>query len=119
MAVYTDVLDTSFNFPNIDIYQRLKDGELSAYIARAQDGYVFYDTNATDTENRTDPDTGDLICDPETGVPIEFPVTYYYTIRIFPKTYNMANFSLVAVPRDSVDEDNIFGDVEDNEHEVM
>ena len=119
MAVWTDVLDTSFNFPNIDIYRRLEDGELSAYIARAQEGYVFYDTTEDNRIPQTDPETGELVFDPETGMPIEIPVTYYYTLCLFPKTYNMANFSLVAVPRDSVDENYIFGDVEDNDHEIM
>ena len=99
--MWTEVLDTSFRFPHIDIYQRLKDGVLTGYKALAQEGYVFYDTTANDM------------------TPEGEPITFYFTIRIFPKTYNMANFSLVAVPRDSVDEDNIFGDVEDNNHEVM
>lgn len=97
MATYTEVVNTDFNYPNIDIYNRLRDGELDCYVARAQDGYVFYDANANDKEPQIDPETGDFVYDEETGLPIEVPVTYYYTIRIFPKNYNMANFSLVAV----------------------
>lgn len=104
MAVYTDVLDTSFNYPGIDIYQRLKDGVFRNYLARAQEGYVFYDTTANDVE-----------LDPETME--EVPVTYYYTIRIFSVIYDMANFSLVAVPRDSVDENYIFG-AGNNDHVI-
>lgn len=103
MAVYTDVLDTSFNFPGIDIYQRLKDGVFRNYIAKAQEGYVFYDTNADDHELDEDGN--------------EVPVTYYYTIRGFSIYYNMDNFSLVAVPRDSVPADMIFG-VGGNDHVV-
>lgn len=118
MATYTDVLNTSFNYPNIDIYNNLKDGELNGYKAIAQEGYVFYDVNANDTDLQKDPETGEIIFDPETGLPIEIPVTHYYTLAIFPKTYNFNNFPYVAVPRDSVDENYIFGDV-DNEHEVM
>lgn len=103
MAVWTDVLDTSFNYPGIDIYQRLKDGAFNNYIARAQEGYVFYDTNADDKELDEDGN--------------EVSVTYYYVIRIYPVNYNMANFSLVAVPRDSVPENMIFG-VGGNDHVV-
>lgn len=102
MAVYTEVLDTSFNYPGIDIYQNQIDGVFNNYIAKAQEGYVFYDTTANDVE--TDPETME-----------DVPVTYYYTIRYFSRYYNMANFSLVAVPRDSVDENYIFG-VGDNDH---
>lgn len=106
MATYTDVLNTNFNYPHIDIYSILKDGELNGYKAIAQDGYVFYDTTANNTE--LDPDTDE-----------EVPVTYYYTIRIYPKTYNFDNFSLVAVPRDSVDENYIFGGGDEPDHEIM
>lgn len=50
----------------------------------------------------------------------EVPVTYYYTVRSFPKRYNWENFSLVAVPRESVDENYIFGDVgTGNKPEIM
>ena len=97
MAVYAEVLDTSFNFPGIDIYQQLKDGLFLNYVARAQESFVFYDTNDHFTE--TDPETKE-----------EIPVTYYYTLCLFAVNYDMANFSLVAVPRNSVDENYIFGD---------
>lgn len=117
MAVWTEVLDTSFNYPGIDIYQRQRDGIFTNYLARAQEGYVFYDTTANDTESVIDPETGYPVIDPETGAEVQQPVTYYYTIRIFAVNYNMANFSLVAVPRDSVDENYIFG-VGDNDHVV-
>ena len=105
MAEYTEVLATDFSFPHIDIYRQYTDGVQNGYKALAQDGYVFYDTTATDTE-----------FDPETME--ERPVTYYYTIRLFPMRYNMDDFSLVAVPRESVDENYIFGG-EDNDHEIM
>ena len=103
--MYEEILDTSFNYPGIDIYRTTYNGEFDGYTAKAQDGYVFYDANANDTE-----------LDPETME--ERPVTYYYTIRVFSKYYNMANFSLVAVLRSTVDENYIFG-VGDNDHEVM
>lgn len=106
MAVWTEVLDTSFNFLGIDIYRKLKDGVFNNYIAKAQNGYVFYDANANDMT--LDPDTME-----------EIPVTYYYTVRSFSVNFNMDNFSLVAVPRDSVDENYIFGVGDNNDHEVM
>lgn len=104
MATYTEEIATEFNFPNITIYQVLADGVLAFYRARTNEGYVMYDPNANDME--LDPDTNE-----------EVPVTYYYTIKVIPKTYNFANFPWVAVPRDSVDENYIFG--VDNDHEVM
>lgn len=118
MAVWTDVLDTSFNYPGIDIYQRQRDGVFTNYIARAQEGYVFYDTNANDTEPVIDPETGEPMIDPETGLIVVQPVTYYYTFRGFPVNYNMDNFSLVAVLRDTVPADHIFGGG-GNDHEIM
>lgn len=104
MANYTEELNTSFNYPHIDIYNRLRDGELTGYQARTHDGYVMYDTDANDTE--INPDTME-----------EVPVTYYYTLRGFTKTYNFDNFSWVAVLRSEVDENYIFGG--DNEHETI
>ena len=106
MAEYTEVLATDFSFSHIDIYRQYNDGVQYGYKVLAQDGYVFYDTTATDTE--LDPDTME-----------EIPVTYYYTIRLLSMRYNMGNFSLVAVPRDSVNENYIFGGGGDNDHEVM
>lgn len=105
MAVYTKELNTTFNYPHINIYNIYRDGVLSGYEAITEDGYVMYDT----TDNIFEPD-------PETG--FEVPVTYYYTLAGFPSMYNFDNFSWVAVPRDSVDENYIFG-VGDNDHEVM
>ena len=106
MATYTYEIATEFNFPNITIYNRLVDGVKRGWRANANEGYVFYDTTAQDFEQPT-PDSEPI------------PVTYYYTVRLFPTNYNMANFSLVAVPRDSVDENYIFGGGNNNEHEVM
>ena len=107
MAVYTEELATDFNFPHINIYRRYADGEFWGYKVLAEEGYVFYDPNANDTELSPDPNN-----------PVEIPVTYYYTIRLLTRTFNMDNFSLVAVPRDSVDENYIFGSG-DNNHEIM
>ncbi len=104
MATHTEVLAEDFNFPNIDIYRRYTDDVFKGYKVLAQDGYVFYDTTANDT--MIDPDTWE-----------EIPVTFYYTIRYLTPYHNMDDFSLVAVPRDSVPADMIFG--ANNDHEVM
>ena len=95
MATWTEEINTNFNYPNIDIYNLYRDGELRGYEARTHEGYVMYDTNANYTE-----------LDPETMT--EVPVTYYYTLFGMPTTYNFNNFSWVAVPRDSVNENYIF-----------
>ena len=95
MAVWAEVIDTNFNFLGIDIYQTLKDGELVDYVAKAQEGYVFYDPNANDTEYDRETDT-------------ETPVTRYHIVVYLPKMYYMGKFPYKAVPRDSVDEKYIF-----------
>lgn len=105
MAVYTYELSTEHIFPGISVYKILKDGVLNGWEVRANEGYVFYNVNANDTEWSED-------------LQEEVPVTYYYTIKVLPLRFNFANFPWVAVPRDSVDENYIFG-VGDNEHEVM
>lgn len=103
MATYTYVESTEHNiYPNLTVCDWLKDGALIGWRVTANEGYVFYDENAEDTT-----------LDPETME--EIPITYYYTIRMFPATYNWDNFALVAVPRDSVPADQIFG-VGGNDH---
>ena len=116
MAEYTKELATEFNFPHIDVYKQYCDGEHYGYEVRVQEGYVYYDTTANDTELQFDPETGEPMFDDETGLPIEVSVTYYYTMSYLPKNYNFANFPWVAVPRDSVNENYIHGD---NNHEAM
>lgn len=91
-------------FPNIIIERRYFNNEFAGYRMTAEDGYVFYDT----TEN-------EVIIDPDTIE--EIPVTYYYTLSYLPGNYNFDNFPWVAVPRDSVDENLIFGS--DPKHEVI
>lgn len=105
MAIYTREIATEFNFPNITVYKVLKDGVLSFYEVETNEGYVMYDTTANDVE--MNPETMET-----------FPVTYYHTILCAPETYNFANFSWIAVPRDTVDENYIFG-VGNNDHETV
>lgn len=105
---FTNELATDFNFPHIDIFRRYNNGEFMGYLVQAQEGYVFYDPNANAMEPSPDPDNPEMI-----------PVIYYYTIRYLTRTFDMSTFSLVAVPRDSVPQDYIFGDVGENDHETM
>ena len=106
MGVYTEELNTSFNYPNISIYNRYDDGELWGYKVLPNEGYVMYRTDANDTE-----------FDPETEE--EIPVIYYRTIALLPLSFNFDNFTYVAVLRSEVDENYIFGGGGDNNHEVM
>lgn len=108
MAEYTFVVAEEFNYPNITIYKKLCDGVQTAWRMNANEGYVFYDVNANDVETQFNP---------ETGLEEEVPVTYYYTVRSIPLNYNWNNFHWAAVPRDSVDENYIFG--LDTDHEIM
>lgn len=106
MATYTEELNTVYSFPNLTLYNKLKDGEHYAYKLVPNEGYVMYRTDANETEY--DPDTGE-----------EIPVTYYYTIASLPLRYNFANFPWVAVLRSEVDENYIFGGGNDEDHEIM
>ena len=106
MATYTESLNTNYNFPNIDIYNRYKDGVLCAYRAYPKEGYIMYDSNDELTEPKPDPETGDYIRNPETGEIIEFPVTNYFTMAGLPLNYNFNSFSWVAVSEDRKDETN-------------
>lgn len=105
MAVYTMEVTTEYVFPNLIVYKKLKDGVHYAWRVVPVEGYVMYDTAANWTD--IDPVTGE-----------EIPVIYYYTSLDCPLNANFDNFTWVAVPRDSVDENYIFG-VDEPEHEVM
>lgn len=93
------------NYENIIVYDRYINDVFNGWKAVPVSGYVMYNTAANDTE--LDPDTME-----------EIPVTYYYTQVNMPRNYNWANFTWVAVPRDSVDENYIFGGG-GNDHEIM
>lgn len=95
MSVYTYELATEYNFPNINIYRRLKDGEFIGWKAEVAEGYVMYNPEANDMEYNPETDT-------------QTPVRYYYTASTLPKMYDIGKFPYKAVPRDSVDEKYIF-----------
>ena len=105
MAVWTYELATEYNYPNINTYRRYADGVLNGWKFETQEGYVMYNPNEENYE-----------LDLETG--LEVRVNYYYTQYNASFRYNPDNFPYIAVPRDSVDENYIFG-VGDNDHEVM
>lgn len=118
MAVFTYELATEYSFPNILLYKTLRDGVHVAWKVYPADGYVMYDSTAENYELQQDPETGELVQDPETGEFIEVPVTYYFVDVDLPLNYPFDSFPWVAVPRDSVDENYIFG-LPDEEHEKI
>lgn len=99
-------LATEYNYPHINTYRRYRDGELSGWKFETEEGYVMYNPNEQNTEYN-----------PETDE--EVPVIYYYTQYNASFRYNPADFPYIAVPRDSVDENYIFGGGDNNDHEVM
>lgn len=107
MAVYTEELNTNYNFPNIYIYNRYKDGVLSSYRAYPYDGYVMYSQSEVDTYPVMD-ENGNISY-----------VTPYCTMVGLSLRTNFDNFDYVAVLRSEVNENYIFGGGEDNDHEVM
>lgn len=118
MAIYTETLNTNYNFPNIDIYNRYKDGVLSSYKVYPHEGYVMYDENDVYTEILYD-ENGDMVYD-EDGNPVEVTVRRYFTMAGLNARYNFDNFPYVAVPRSEVDENYIFGGGNtEPPHEVM
>lgn len=105
MAVTYELSRQHNNYPNMTVYDRFADGVPAGWQVYANEGYVIYDTTANDVQ--INPDTME-----------EIPVTYYYTAVGLSKYHNWNTFPYVAVLRDSVDENYIFGGV-DNDHEVM
>ena len=103
--MWTQEIATEFNFPNITVYRLLKDGEHKSWRFVSNAGYVMYDTTA-EVYEQPDP----------FSPPVR--VTHYFTNVDCPLNYDWDNFTWVAVPRDSVDENYIFG-VDEPNHEVM
>lgn len=91
-------------YPNITVYDKYYNGVFAGWEMRANEGYVFYDMLANNTE--IDPDTL-----------VEIPVIYYYTIRSMSARYNWSLHDYEAVPRSEVDENYIFG-TGNNNHET-
>lgn len=92
-----ETLDTSFNFPHIDIYKRFYDGVHSAWRAYPQEGYVMY-SQSTDVIELPE-------VNPETGEPIT--EIYYCRMAGFPLNFNFDNFDYIAVLESEVPADHI------------
>lgn len=108
MAVYTETIDTSFNFPHIDIYKRFRDGVQTAWHVYPHEGYVMY-SQSTDVITTQDPMTGE-----------ETTEIYYCRMAGLSLRYNFDNFDYIAVLESEVPADHIFGGGNNEpEHEVM
>ena len=80
-------------FDNITLYARLRDGEVCAYIAETEEGYVMYDAHHV-PEAPSEEDGAEDIS--------------YHTRAIFPLSTDFENFGWKAVRRDTVDSRLIF-----------
>lgn len=95
MAIYTYDLSTEHNiYPNLTVCDWFRDGVLVGWKVESNPLYVFYDTN---DDYREIDENGN-----------EVSVIHYFTSTQLPIIYDWGNFSLVAVPRDSVDGKYIF-----------
>ena len=96
--------------PNITVQEKYSNDVLVSYVLTANDGYVMYDTTATDTEPKIDEETGETI---------EVPVTYYFRQATYPVRVPVENWTYVAVLESTVDENYIFGGGgNDSDHEI-
>lgn len=87
---YERVLNTDYNFPNINIYNRISNGTHTGYQAIPKTGYVMYDTS-DNPQKEFNPETGEY-----------FDTIQYCDLAGFPLHYNFDNFSWVAVPTSEV-----------------
>ena len=83
------------NYPNIIVWRRLNNGELSGFKFEAAEGYVMYNPNEIFYELNIETDK-------------EIPVFYYYTQYNTNAKYQIKNFPYIAVSRIAVDENYIF-----------
>lgn len=98
---YERELNTDYSFPNINIYNRISNGEHTGYQAIPYNDYVMYDK----TENYTKPkldENGNVMLD-ENGNIIEVPVKQYCTLAGFPLNFNFDNFPYVAILKTEAD----------------
>ena len=99
MAVYTFEISLEHNiYPNLTVYDRFRDGVLVGWKIESNDSYVFYDTSEDSKEIN------------EKGE--EISVNYYFALTYLPTNFDWYNFSLLAVPRNTVDEKYIFDNSE-------
>ena len=84
-SVVTEVLDTSFNFPHVDIYRRFYDGVQSSWRVYPHEGYIMY-SQSTDIIANMNPETGE-----------ETTEIYYCRMANLSMRYNFDNFDYIAV----------------------
>ena len=98
MDIYTREIESNFNHNNIIAYRKYCNGMQYAWSFEAAKGYVMYDTKANDF----------IPIEDEYGNIIEEPCIFYCLSIFCPLNYDLDNFSWVAVPRESVDENYIY-----------
>ena len=89
--IYTKEITTEYNFPNITLYKKYRDGVHYAWFVVPEEGYVMYDV--TDENFEIDSETGE-----------EIPVTHYYTMANLPLKYDFDNFPWRAVAMSDVED---------------
>ena len=104
MVEYTETINTSYNIPNITVYNLYCDGVQYAFKVVPNAGYVMYDTK--DENYETDTETGE-----------EIPVTYYYRQSRIPVINPNRPYEWCAVLESEVPADHIFGG--GNNHKVI
>lgn len=102
MATYTTEVNTSYNIPNITVYNKLEDGVLYGYHVIPNEGYVMYDSTANDTEPILD-ENGDFMLD-ENGEMIVRPTIYYCRLAGVPLRLPNKPYDYVAVLESGVPE---------------
>lgn len=95
MAVYTYEIATDISLPNITVYRRLKDGELTAYRLTANEEYVMYNTASDFTH-----------IDEEGN---EYERIEYYRQATISKSVPVEDWTWVAVPEADIPADQIYG----------
>ena len=93
--IFTEEKTTEVKFPNITMHKRYRNGELCAYIASADEGYVMYDKTAENYEQES----------PESE-PVR--VNHYYSRVIFPLSTNFSDFHWEAVEKSNINEKHLF-----------
>lgn len=93
--IFTEEKTMEFSFPNITVLKKFRDGELCAYIAKADDGYAMYNRNAELYDIDGTEDT-------------EKRITRYYKKIICPLSYDFTNFCWEAVEKDNINEKYLF-----------
>lgn len=118
---YTYVENTTFNKPNITVYDKLWDGVKDGYKLLPNEGYVLQNITEEQYPTPALDENGDFIYD-ENGDMVEIYLNHYYRIALIPLRSASAIDNFVAVAESSIPypEDQIFGGgTTESDHEVM